>query len=89
MNHQVVSYDMINKRYIFKLLITDLNSSYRLIIQYKLEEQLVDRPVLETLPQVVPHVATQVVPQVVIQVVLHVDTQAGTLSVPLVGKLVN
>ena len=44
MNHQVVSYDMINKRYAFKLLITDLNSSYRLIIQYKLEEQLVDRP---------------------------------------------
>jgi hypothetical protein len=70
MNHQVV-----HKRYIFKLLITDLNSSYRLIIQYKLEEQLVDTPVLET------------VPQDVAQVVPMVDTQAGTLSVPLVGKL--
>ena len=72
MNHQVV-----HKRYIFKLLITDLNSSYRLIIQYKLEKQLVDTPVLETVTQVVP----QVLPQVVPQVVPHVDTQAGTQSV--------
>ena len=62
MNHQVVSCDMIHKRYIFKLLITDLSSSYWLIIQYKLEEQLVDTPVLETVHQVVPQSVHQVVP---------------------------
>ena len=52
----------IHKRYIFKLLITDLSSSYWLIIQYKLEEQLVGTPVLETVHQVVPQSVHQVVP---------------------------
>ena len=78
------------KKYIFKYL-NGLNSSYHIIIQYKVEEQLVDTAGLEPVLQAVLHVDTQAgtlsVPMVGKLSVRHVDTLAGTLSVPLVGKL--
>ena len=89
----IKAHEITDKKIYFQVLehTPALNSSYHIIIQYRVEEQLVDTAMLEAVLQAVLHVDTQAgtlsVPMVGKLAVRRVDTQAGTLSVPLVGKL--